>query len=219
MLVAVSALFVSLGGGAYAATQLPAHSVGSAQLRNGAVTAGKLANGAVSSEKVQRHSLLASDFKSGQLPTALGPQGVPGPTGATGPTGQQGSAGATGAPGAPGNGYDFTTASGTSGPTLTAAGSYLVFVRAGLANSGGTADMGTCGVSTRNFGTPTLGDDFVNAYSLAASAGTEYAFSGILIVAANDEDVTPSFGCQTGVSSNTDPTVSDIDWWVSPIGS
>lgn len=41
------ALFVVLGGGAYAATALPAGSVGSVQLRNGAVTEKKLARGSV----------------------------------------------------------------------------------------------------------------------------------------------------------------------------
>ena len=41
------ALFVVLGGGAYAATALPAGSVGSVQLRNGAVTQKKLAKGSV----------------------------------------------------------------------------------------------------------------------------------------------------------------------------
>jgi hypothetical protein len=40
--VAYLALFVALGGGAYAATQLPANSVGTAQLKSGAVTPSKL---------------------------------------------------------------------------------------------------------------------------------------------------------------------------------
>ena len=41
-----TALFVALGGGAYAATSLPANSVGTAQLRKHAVTLGKIATGA-----------------------------------------------------------------------------------------------------------------------------------------------------------------------------
>lgn len=57
MLVALLALCAAIGGGAYAASTLPANSVGTKQLRNGAVTAGK----------VQKGTLLASNFKTGQL--------------------------------------------------------------------------------------------------------------------------------------------------------
>jgi hypothetical protein len=88
MMVALLALFVSLGGVGYAATQLPRNSVGTAQLRANAVTGAKLANGAVTSSKVGDHSLLARDFRSGQLPSgaqgAQGPQGPQGPPGAAG---------------------------------------------------------------------------------------------------------------------------------------
>lgn len=47
MAVALLALFVALGGGAYAATNLPANSVGTSQLQNGAVTNSKLAGNSV----------------------------------------------------------------------------------------------------------------------------------------------------------------------------
>lgn len=109
MAVALVALFVALASGAYAQANLPANSVGTAQIRNNAVTNAKiannsvgtlkiraraigparLANGAVGSQQVRSHSLLASDFAPGQLPA--GPQG---------PTGPQGPAGAVGSPGA-----------------------------------------------------------------------------------------------------------------------
>ena len=82
MLVALVALFGAIGGGAYAAVTLPANSVGTTQLRNGAVTAPKL----------KARSLLASDFKAGQLPRA-----AKGDTGATGAQGTRGDTGATGA--------------------------------------------------------------------------------------------------------------------------
>ena len=64
--VSTVCLFILLGGGAYAATQLPRSSVGSAQIKQGAVT----------SSKVRNRSLRAVDFKRGQLPR--GPQGPPG---------------------------------------------------------------------------------------------------------------------------------------------
>jgi len=45
--IAYLALFVALGGTSYAAANLPAGSVGTQQLQNGAVTSSKLATGAV----------------------------------------------------------------------------------------------------------------------------------------------------------------------------
>jgi hypothetical protein len=77
LIVASVALFVALSGGAYAASQL----VGTKQLKNGAVTSAKVRDG----------SLLAKDFKAGQLRRgkrgARGPKGDPGPVGPTGPAG------------------------------------------------------------------------------------------------------------------------------------
>jgi hypothetical protein len=62
--VSTACLFLLLGGGAYAATQLPPNSVGTRQLRNSAVTKAKI---------------------SGSAKNAL--RGEVGPTGPTGPTG------------------------------------------------------------------------------------------------------------------------------------
>lgn len=81
--IATLALFLALGGGAYAAVKLPKNSVTSKQIKNNAVNSAKVANG----------SLLSRDFKAGQLPAgARGPQGA---------QGLQGAAGQTGAPGNP----------------------------------------------------------------------------------------------------------------------
>lgn len=84
MIVALVALFVALGGSAYAALNLPANSVGTRQIKNAAVTRAKIGNGAVTSGKVKDHSLLAKDFRSGQLPS--GPKGPQGPAGPAGPS-------------------------------------------------------------------------------------------------------------------------------------
>lgn len=70
--VSTLCLFLLLGGGAFAAIKLPKNSVGTKQLKDGAVTGAKVKGG----------SLLASNFKGGQLPQ--GPQGVPGPEGPPG---------------------------------------------------------------------------------------------------------------------------------------
>ena len=50
--IATLALFIALGGGAYAATQLPKNSVGTKQLKKNSVTAAKIKNGAVSAVKI-----------------------------------------------------------------------------------------------------------------------------------------------------------------------
>jgi hypothetical protein len=93
LVVATVALFVALGGAGYAVVSLPRNSVGTPQLKNSAVN----------SAKVRDRSLLARDFKAGQLPQGnTGPQGLPGPVGATGPAGAQGPAGEQGATGAAG---------------------------------------------------------------------------------------------------------------------
>jgi hypothetical protein len=52
LVVSVVALFVALGGVGWAATQLPAGSVGTAQLKNRAVTYAKLGNGSVGNWKL-----------------------------------------------------------------------------------------------------------------------------------------------------------------------
>jgi len=88
--IACIALAVALGGTGYAAIALPAGSVGTAQLKNGAVVSSKVKDG----------SLRARDFAAGELPAgergATGPQGPQGPAGSAGPQGPAGPAGATG---------------------------------------------------------------------------------------------------------------------------
>jgi hypothetical protein len=140
--IATIALFVALGGGAYAATQLPKNSVGAKQLRKGAVN----------SAKVKDASLMSKDFKAGQLPA--GPTGA---RGAEGPRGLEGARGATGQTGArgPSNAYVDSTAGqitissapGTLAATLAVpAGTWAVFGRVNVFNNGILA-TGECSVS------------------------------------------------------------------------
>lgn len=123
MVIAMIALVVAAAGGGYAAAKLPKNSVGTAQLRNGSVT----------SAKVKNHSLLAVDFKPGQLervlPTAVGP---------TGPTGPSGADGATGAVGATGD-------QGDSGPTGP------------VGDSGAQGPIGTQGAAGLSYGNTVVG--------------------------------------------------------------
>jgi hypothetical protein len=72
MIVALVALVVALGGTGYAAFKLPKGSVGSKQIKKNAVNSSKVRDG----------SLLAGDFKAGQLPAGApalqGLQGIQG---------------------------------------------------------------------------------------------------------------------------------------------
>src|SRR5215212_2700302 len=82
------AVFIVLGGGAYAATKLPKNSVGTKQIKNGAVTKAKLA-------------------KRVNLGGAKGDTGAQGPAGAKGDKGDAGTAGTPGTNGKDGtNGQD-----------------------------------------------------------------------------------------------------------------
>jgi hypothetical protein len=83
LVVALIALFVALGGGAYAALKPPKNSVGSTQLKKGAVTPTKL---------------------SPATKKAFSKPGPKGETGARGPEGPRGDAGPKGDAGAPGSG-------------------------------------------------------------------------------------------------------------------
>jgi hypothetical protein len=94
--VASLALFLALGGAAFAATQLPRNSVGTGQLKPEAVTAGKIA-------KKTRNQLRGSTGPQGPQ----GKTGKTGPKGATGAKGAQGAQGAKGATGADGTGPAF----------------------------------------------------------------------------------------------------------------
>ena len=84
MVVALLALFIALAGTSYAAIKLPANSVGTKAIKNGAIHRVDLAANAVDSARVADHTLLARDFKAGQLPAGLpGPAGPKGDAGAT----------------------------------------------------------------------------------------------------------------------------------------
>jgi len=132
IVIAVIALFVAMGGSTYAAVNLPANSIGTKHLKNGAVTA----------LKVKKGSLLASNFKAGQLPKGpqgdAGPTGPPGPkgdTGSTGPQGPQGDPGATG-PMGPSNAWIIGgSETGSTGVINLTAGHYILNYSATIDNS------------------------------------------------------------------------------------
>jgi hypothetical protein len=82
-------LLVALGGTSYATVlNVPRNSVGTPQLKRNAVKPSKLAPNAVRTAHVLNGSLLAADFKPGQLPA--GPKGEKGDKGDPGPVGVSG---------------------------------------------------------------------------------------------------------------------------------
>ena len=109
MVVACAALLFSLTGAGYAAGVLGPNTVGTKQLKKNAVISSKVKNG----------SLLAADFKAGQLPR--GPKGDPGAPGAPGAPGQQGPQGPQG----------LVSSSVVGGPVGTVAGGGTTFVFVG----------------------------------------------------------------------------------------
>jgi hypothetical protein len=106
------ALFVALGGSAYAGVSLQKNSVTSRAIKDGDVRTADIARNAIGSSQVRDGALLAGDFAPGQLPRGTtgaqgprgetGPQGIQGQRGETGPQGSQGVPATPGAPGAPG---------------------------------------------------------------------------------------------------------------------
>jgi hypothetical protein len=85
LIIAVIALFISLGGTGYAALKLPKNSVGSRELKKGAVTPTKVARATI------------RKFRSQRGPA--GPKGDKGDPGSRGAIGAPGEKGATGEPG------------------------------------------------------------------------------------------------------------------------
>src|SRR5881296_1014743 len=67
--MATIAVFLALGGGAYAALKLPKNSVGSKQIKKRAVTKAKLHKGAVDGSKVKDHSLTGRQINLAKLGT------------------------------------------------------------------------------------------------------------------------------------------------------
>jgi hypothetical protein len=148
LVVACIALLVALGGTGYATVlNVPRNSVGPLELKRNAVTSAKLAPNAVQTAHVLKGTLLAEDFKAGQIPS--GPKGDKGDKGDRGEQGPPGPTFGTAA--------GFTTAGGTYTPfgdsvvlptDVGRRGSelkYLVFARLTVTVNCSTA--GACGMS------------------------------------------------------------------------
>jgi hypothetical protein len=148
--LAAAAIFLALGGTAVAVS-LPAGSVGSRQLKTGAVTSAKVRDG----------SLLARDFRAGELHHGVqgprgerGPRGEAGPAGLTGPRGPQGDTGAAGpqGPAGPQGARGPTGDPGTLAATLPTGQTLRGVYRAAGGQTGTPA--GTLAADTVTFAMP-----------------------------------------------------------------
>ena len=122
MVIALIALFVAMGGSAYAALNLPANSVGTKQLKNGAVT----------SVKVKTGSLQASNFAAGQIPA--------GPTGPTGPSNAY----------ARWNNGPIGLGGKILSLNIPQAGAYVLWAKATVGNGEGIAQVVTCRLAAQS---------------------------------------------------------------------
>jgi hypothetical protein len=200
---ATLALFLALGGAAYAATQLPKNSVGTKQLRNGAVTAAKIA-------KQTRNQLRGSRGPAGQQ-GAQGKIGKAGAKGATGAKGTQGAQGPKGEPGErpafevvskPGAPVPFTGATQVVALTLSP-GSYATTAQVVARSTLGTTI--TCTLTGGGEAGATIPAAGMETLSLAANRGLGSAGSAVVTCSAAPETAEVTFAGVTAiqVSSQT----------------
>jgi hypothetical protein len=150
---ATLALFLALGGSAYAAVQLSKNSVRSKHVKNGQVKRSDLGKGAVDTTKVRDGSLRLADVAGGRVPAgppgpqgpagAPGPDGVPGPVGATGPTGDAGPRGVEGTQGIPGlrDIQLVRVTSATNSNTIKIIEAYCPLGKAAIGGGGGATNF------------------------------------------------------------------------------
>ncbi len=245
--IAVVALMVALGGTTYAVNTLPRNSVGNEQLRKNSVgneqlrknSVGnaQLRKNAVTSAKVKNRSLLAVDFKPGQLnrlvPTSIGPTGPQGTSGADGATGPDGPVGDTGALGPAGAQGPAGLSWGTSivGPltgsvtgceiadliptvvTVSRTARLMISGQARL-SAGGPTD-GRLITDLRTSSSATLGSVDTGApFPVKASLPVQYTFTGVVMMGGTPVDLPPgNYNVrlrleQTGGGAFCDPTLT-----------
>lgn len=171
--VAMTALFVALGGSSYAAVTITGKNI-----KNNSVTTQDIKNNSVTGRDVRNRSLLAEDFKPGQLPGgpagpsgASGPQGAAGPKGTAGPQGAAGQQGAAGPQGAPGP-------QGASATNLFA----VVSANGTIASGSGVTSVST---TTPGFYFVTFARDVSQCAATTTPGSTNGGFAGNRIASAN----------------------------------
>ncbi len=157
LVISLFALFVALGGTTYAATSLPANSVGTTQLKNSAVTRSKISGS----------TLAALKGKTGPR----GPQGIQGVQGIQGLKGDKGDKGDTGTAGQNGtarawavidNAGNISNSHNVTSVAIEAPGDFCIQLSSSVPNT-----------STGAVATPYYAND-----STSPSSGTEAEYDG-----------------------------------------
>jgi hypothetical protein len=175
--MATIAVFVALGGGAYAAFTLPANSVGSRQLRNSAVTPKKVARATIKLFKGQK--------------------GVPGPKGDQGRQGVPGRQGLQG-PVGPSNVY-FTSSTSVGAELTLPAGDYWIEGQCDFSNSNSSQQPGLEILTSSQAGG--IGSASATIPASGTTVASHDATAHFTRQGTLDNGCTSSAG--TGVSSNT----------------
>ena len=161
LVVASAALLVALSGTSYATVlNVPKNSVGTPQLKRNAVKPAKLAPNAVRTAHVMNGSLLAADFKVGQIPQ--------------GPKGDKGDRGDKGDPGSPGvSGHQIVS----DRTDLNSANLKSIFAEcpAGKKVTGGGGHVSVLGGTAAQ-------DDLAVSESWPSPSQTAWLFEGVEVV-------------------------------------
>lgn len=173
LVVAVVALFVALGGTAYAAASLPRNSVGTAQLKNAAVT----------KEKINKRTVAA-------LKGRRGPMGVRGLQGIQGVQGKRGPSAAF-AGSRPGAAF---TGTGSLGSLSVPAGSYVIAASTwawNITSPGGATVLIDCTLTAGSDTDEVRAelaklDDPGDAQSLAFNVAHTFSAAGTIQLSCND---------------------------------
>jgi hypothetical protein len=149
MLVAVTALFVALGGVGYAATVLPANSVGTAQLQHSSVTHSKLRFNSVSFQDIQPAAIGLRRADLNQLQQRV--SGTCGAGNAVGAIQKDGLVTCNAARpaefGTTGTKAVTTALTSVASETLPAGSTYLAMANPSVSNASGTAENVTCALT------------------------------------------------------------------------
>ena len=228
MVVSFVALFIALGGASYAATQLPANSVGTAQIQNGSVGNWKLKSNAVGARKIINGSVGAKQVESSQVQLRVASSCS---TGAISAVGLSGSVTCTPTVG---NEYGSNTAATTVGSSATqvaseslvAGSSYLVMAYPNVVITGlsGQHVEVDCTLSVPpGSGTPPPANPTTTTKSFAVDLSSTHAIVGtiplVLPVASSTSIQPATVNCMqttTGTPATPAPIVA-VDTTLSAI--
>lgn len=220
MVVALTALFFALGGVGYAATQLPANSVGTSQLQNGSVGNWKLKSNAVGARKIISGAVGAKQVNASQVQLRVASACSSGAAMAS--VGLSGTVTCT--PALP-NEYGSNTAAVTLGASatqvatqsLSAGSSYLVMAYPHVVISGANGQHVEVGCTLSvpaGSGTPPPANPTTTTKSLAVDLGpsTESTAGTIPLVlpVASSTSVQPATVNCTGTTTGTPSTPATV---------